>query len=169
MIQVEMETKKQIEIEMGIKGEYEVEDNFSMKICMTAPYSLCVNIELPSGTFKNEEEIENNVKHDLEYLYYSIETIKLDFEEFEKLSANYSALESGLHIQMYNKKFYSSYEEERYRKELNEKLEKGYNELYDKYITDPRPLFKTFKDKLEPSILSTLIKAIQEKENNHEQ
>ena len=164
-----MGNKKQIAVNNEIKGEYEIINSFSLKIWLISPYSLCINIDLRSGTFKNEEEIENTVRHDLEYLYYSIETIKLDFEEFEKLSANYSALESGLHIQMYNKKFYSSYEEERYRKELNEKLEKGYNELYDKYITDPRPLFKTFKDKLEPSILSTLIKAIQEKENNHEQ
>lgn len=164
-----METKKQIEIENGIKGEYEVEDSFSMKIWMTSPYTVYVNIDLRSGTFKNEEEIENSAKHDLEYLYYCIETIKLDLEEFEKLSANYSALDSGLHIQMYKKKFYSSYEEERYRRELKEKLKIGYNELYDKYITDPRPLFKTFKNKLAPSILSTLIKAIQEKRNNHEQ
>ena len=155
--------------ETGIKGEYEVINNFSMKVRMTEPYQVIIHIELLSGTFQNKEEIEGIAKHDLEYLYHCIETIKLDFEEFERLSANYSALDSGLHIQMYNKKFYSSYEEERYRNELKEKLKIGYNELYNKYITDSRPLFKTFKDKLEPSILSTIIKAIQEKENNHEQ
>ena len=164
-----MGNKKQIAVNNEIKGEYEIINSFSLKIWLISPYSVCVNIDLRSGTFKNEEEIENTVRQDLEYLYYCIETIKLDFKEFERLSANYSALDSGLHIQMYNKKFYSSYEEERYRNELQEKLKIGYNELYDKYITDPRPLFKTFKDKLEPSILSTLIKAIQEKENNHEQ
>ena len=164
-----MGNKKQIAVNNEIKGEYEIINSFSLKIWLISPYSVCVNIDLRSGTFKNEEEIENSVRKDLEYLYYCIETIKLDFEEFERLSANYSALDSGLHIQMYNKKFYSYYEEERYRRELEEKLEIGYNELYDKYITDPRPLFKTFKDKLEPSILSTLIKAIQEKENNNEQ
>ena len=164
-----MGNKKQIEVNNEIKGEYEVINSFSLKIRMTSPYAVDVDIELRSGTFKNEEEIENTVRHDLEYLYHCIEIIKLDFEEFEKLSANYSALDSGLHIQMYNKKFYSSYEEERYRRELKEKLKTGYNELYDKYITDPRPLFKTFKDKLAPSILSLLIKSIQEKQNNHEQ
>ena len=159
-----MGNKKQIAVNNEIKGEYEIINSFSLKIWLISPYSVCVTIDLRSGTFKNEEEIENSVRNDLEYLYYCIETIKLDFEEFERLSANYSALVSGLHIQMYNKKFYSSYEEERYRNELQEKLKIGYNELYDKYITDPRPLFKKFKDKLTPSILPSLIKAIQEKE-----
>lgn len=49
-----------------------------MKVRMTEPYQVNVYIELPSGTFQNEEEIEEIVKHDLEYLYYCIETIKLD-------------------------------------------------------------------------------------------
>ena len=153
-----------IKTEDGLQGEYEIINNFSMKIRMTEPYRVNVYIELPSGTFQNEEEIEEIVKHDLEYLYHCIETIKTDFEEFEKLSSNYSALDSGLHIQMYNKKFYSSYEEERYRQELKEKLKKGYNELYDKYITNPSPLYKAFKDKLAPAILSSLIEAIKMKQ-----
>ena len=160
-----MEQRKQIELSNGIKGEYEVINSFSLNIWMTYPYAVDVNIDLQSGTFQNEEEIEKFVRKDLEYLYYCIETIKLDLEEFEKLSANYTALDCGLYTQMDNKIFYSSYEEERYLLELKEKLKEGYNELYDKYIKDPRPIFKAFKDKLAPSILSILIEAIQEKED----
>lgn len=159
-----MGNKKFIEANYDIKGEYEVINSFSLKIWMTAPYSVDVIIDLPSGTFQNEEEMDKLVRQDLEYLYYCMQTIKLDLAEFEKLSANYTALDSGLRIQMYNKKFYSSNEEERYKKELKEKLKEGYNELYDKYIKNPDPVFKAFKDKLAPSILSILIKAIQEKD-----
>ena len=154
--------------ELGIKGEYEVINNFSMKVRMTEPYKVCVYLELPAGTFQNKEEIEEIAKHDLEYLYHCIETIKSNFEEFERLSVNYSALESGLHIQMSNKIFYSSYEKDRYLNDMNERLKKGYSELYEKYITNQSSLYKTFKNKLAPSILSILIKAILEKERNEE-
>ena len=153
----------QIITESGIKGEYELINNFSMKVRMTEPYQVYVHLDLPNGTFQNKEEVEKIAKHDLEYLYYCIETIKSDFEEFERLSANYSALESGLYIQMSNKKFYSSYEEDRYRQEMKERLKEGYSELYDKYITNPAPLYKSFKDKLAPVILSTLVEAINKK------
>ena len=154
----------QIITKSGIKGEYEVINNFSMKVWMTEPYQVYVHLDLPSGTFQNKEEIEKIAKHDLEYLYNCIETIKSDFEEFERLSANYSALESGLYIQMSNKKFYSSYEEDRYRREMKERLKEGYSELYDKYINNPIPLYKSFKDKLAPAILSTLVEAINKKQ-----
>ena len=159
-----MGIKKQIEVNDIIKGEYEVIDSFSLKIWMTEPYSFRVLYNLPSGTFQNEEEIEKVVSDDLEYLYFCILTIRLDLKEFEKLSANYSALHSGLYIQLYNKRFYSSYEEERFRRQMEERLEEGYDQLYDKYITNPSPVFKMFKDNLDPVILPTLIKAIQEKE-----
>lgn len=150
--------------ETGIKGEYEVINNFSMKIRMTEPYQVYVHLNLPDSTFKDQEEIEEIATQDLNYLYYCIETIKTDFEEFERLSANYSALQSGLYIRISNKKFYSSYEEDRVRREMKEKLEEGYSELYDKYITNSSPLYKTFKDKLSPAILSTLVEAIKNKQ-----
>ena len=156
----------QIITKSGIKGEYEVINNFSMKVRMTEPYQVNVHIELPSGTFQNKEEIEGIAKHDLEYLYNCIETIKSDFEEFERLSANYSSLESGLYIQMSNKIFYSTYEEDRYLQEMKGRLKEGYTELYDKYITNSSPLYKSFKDKLAPAILSTLVEAIK---NNQEE
>ena len=155
--------RKQIETIDGIKGEYEIDSRFSAYIWMTYPYELKVYIELPSGTLGDEKEIEDLVSHDLQYLLKCIETIELNFDEFERLSINYSALDSGLYIQMFNKKFYSSYEEERYMQELKIRLKEGYNELYDKYITNPDHLYKTFKNKIAPSILSTLIKTIQKK------
>lgn len=153
----------QIITESGIKGEYEVINNFSMKVWLTEPYQVYVYLDLPNGTFQNKEEIEKIAKHDLKYLYNCIEIIKSDFKEFERLSANYSALESGLYIQMSNKKFYSNYEEERYRQEMKRRLKEGYSGLYDKYITHPAPLYKSFKDKLAPAILSTLVEAINKR------
>lgn len=116
----------------GIKGEYEVINNFSMKVWMSEPYQVYVHLDLAAGTFQNKEEIEGIAKHDLEYLYHCIETIKSDFEEFEKLSSNYSSLESDLYIQMSNKIFYSTYEEDRCRQEMKGRLKEGYTELYDK-------------------------------------
>ena len=153
--------------ESGIKGEYEVINNFSMKVWMVEPYQVYVHLDLPGGTFQNKEEIEGIAKHDLEYLYHCIETIKSDFEEFERLSSNYSSLESGLYIQMSNKIFYSTYEEDRYRQEMKERLKEGYTELYDKYITNSSPLYKSFKDKLAPAILSTLVEAIKKNKKKY--
>ena len=49
----------QIITESGIKGEYEVINNFSMKVWMTEPYQVYVHLDLQSGTFKNKEEIMN--------------------------------------------------------------------------------------------------------------
>lgn len=148
----------------GLQGKYEILNNFSMKVWMTEPYQVYVHLELPGETFKSEKEIEEIVKHNLEYLYHCIETIRTNLEEFERLSANYSALENGLYIQKRNKVFYSSFEEERYLTELKQRLKEGYSELYDKYITNPAPLYKSFKDKLAPAILSTLIEAINKKQ-----
>lgn len=102
---------------------------------MTSPYEVYVNLDLRSGIFQIQEEIEKSVRNYLKYLYNCIETIKLNFKEYEKLSINYEALDCGLYIQMYKKIIYSSYEEERYRQELKEKLKKGYNDLYKKNIS----------------------------------
>lgn len=43
------------------------------------------------------------------------------------------------------------------------RLKEGYTELYDKYITNLSPLYKSFKDKLAPSILPILVEAIKKK------
>ena len=58
----------QIITNSDIKGEYEVINNFSMKVWMTEPYQVYVYLDLPSGTFQNKEEIEKIATHDLEYL-----------------------------------------------------------------------------------------------------
>lgn len=161
-----MESKKLIETGNGIKGEYEVIDKFSMKIWMTEPYNLYVKVELNSGTFKDEKEIEGWAIFELEYLYNCIEVVKRNLKEFEKLSVSYSSCESGWHIKLFNKVFYSSYEEDRFRQDMKQSLKENYSRMYDEYIKNPDPIYKTFKDKLAPSILSIIIKAIQDKEED---
>lgn len=157
-----MESKKQIETGNGIKGEYEVKDKFSMKIWMTEPYNLFVKVELNSGTFKDEKDIKGWATFELEYLYNCIEVVKPNLKEFEKLSVSYSSCESGWHIKMFNTVFYSSYEEDRFRQDMRQSLKENYSQMYDEYIKNQDPIYKTFKDKLSPSILSIIIKAIHD-------
>ena len=162
-----MKTKKTIEIRNGIKGEYEVQDSFSMKIWMIEPYEIFVKVELTAGTFQDEKEIERWAALELEYLYNCIEVIKLNLREFEKLSVSYSSCESGWHIILFNKIFHSIFEEDRFREEMKKSLKANYSRMYDEYIKNPDPIYKTFKDKLSPAILSIIINAIQEKEGEN--
>ena len=156
--------KKSIKTLQGLEGEYEVENNFSMKIWMIKPYNVYVEVELKAGTFRNEDEIEEFASSELQYIYDCIEIIKNDLEEFEKLSVSYSSCESGWHIKLFNKIFYSSYEEERFRLDMKQSLKENYNRMYDEYIKNPNPFYRFFKNKLSPTILPILIKAIHEKD-----
>lgn len=157
---------KYIESKNGIEGFYEILNPFTFEVTMTTPYHVTAKYILDKGTLEDDSETDTLIKRRLDYFYYCIETIKLDLDGFKKLSANYSSIEQGLRIQMLNKVFYSQHEEDRYRADMKRKLKEEYHKLYDRYITNPLPILKSFKDILDPQLLPFLIEATAHPHNN---
>ena len=151
---------------VNVEGGCLIVDRNTLYIKMMAPHEVCQTLtidpdkEALTETEKGEEELFAYAETVMKDMYHTIKLIEREPEMFQRLYVNFEAMVSGQHIRYYKRVFHSETDRLYFLKDMEERIQESYYQLFDKYIVSTDRDILGLRDTLTPRFLRQVMKKV---------